>query len=649
MYSLIFYRAMRLTKLFTSAQYIILAVILAVSFVLMYDSSQQESAIMDELAHIPAGYGYVSELDARLNPEHPPLVKIIAALPLLFQQLNFPTDSPAWKDEINGQWVMGSQFLYESGNDADNIVQLSRIGPMLLTILLSLLVFMWSRSLMGSWWALIPTALTAFSPSILAHGHYVTTDIGASLGFILAIYFFGRFMMHTTRKNLAYAGIAYGIAQLLKFSAILLIPLFVFLVAVFIFVKAFNHRVSLLAKLTHFFKYGLHYFGYLAGIFAIGYLLVYLVYIPITLNYPIEKQTADTTAILTSFGGENGIIPPCEITRPNMRCLAHADIAMTKSAITRPFAQYTLGVLMVIQRASGGNTGYFMNEVSNTGWWYYFPVIFFYKEPLPALLLIGFALLLGIGTFLKNFRSPSSLKDRFFTYVNLNFAEFSMLAFIVLYWAYSMKSPLNIGIRHILPTIPLMYILAAGRIKQWTRQEFDFSQGLVRNLMTAIMGIVKSSLKTAVVIFFVIWYISESLLSGPYFISYFNTLADGFPNGYRIATDSNYDWGQDLKRLAQFTEKNNIDKIALNYFGGGSVRYYLGDKAVDWNSAMGSPKQEGIDWFAISINNLQSSIAPTAPFFQRNPADEYPWLIKDSSPYSPDARAGTSIFIYNLK
>lgn len=639
---------MRIFKLLASAQYIILAAILAISFVLMYNSSQQEAAIMDELAHIPAGYGYVAELDARLNPEHPPLVKIIAALPLAFQDLNFPTDSSAWRDDINGQWVTGAQFFYESGNDADRIVQWSRLGPMILTLLLSLLIFFWSRELMGSWWALIPTTLTAFSPSILAHGHYVTTDIGASLGFILAIYYFGRFMMHSTRKNLVYAGIAYGIAQLLKFSAILLIPLFVFLIAVFVFVKAFNHRVTLFAKLRHFIQYGFRYVAYLAGIFAIGYLLVYLVYIPITINYPVEKQVSDTTTILTSFGGENGVIPPCEVTHPTMRCLAHLDIEMANHSITRPFAQYMLGVLMVIQRATGGNTSYFLGEVTNTGWWYYFPVVFFYKEPLPSLILLGFALLLGTWTFLTKFRSPSSLKDRFFTYVNLNFAEFSMLSFIVLYWVYSMKSPLNIGIRHVLPTIPLMYILATGRIKQWTRQEFDFSHGLVRNFLVAIIGVVKSSFKTAIILFFVTWYVAEAFLAGPYFISYFNEMGGGTANGYHKVTDSNYDWGQDLKRLTQFVNENNIDKIAINYFGGGNLRYYLGDKAVDWNSSMGNPKQDGIEWFAISINNLQSAIAKPGPGVERRPEDVYPWLLKEKDPYAPDARAGTSIFIYHL-
>ena len=111
------------------------------SFVLMFNASSQESATMDELAHIPAGYDYVRYLDYRLNPEHPPLLKALAALPLLFQKLNFLTDKSAWQTDVNGQWVAGAEFLYESGNDADQIIQWSRLGPMLLTILLIILEF----------------------------------------------------------------------------------------------------------------------------------------------------------------------------------------------------------------------------------------------------------------------------------------------------------------------------------------------------------------------------------------------------------------------------------------------------------------------------------------------------------------------------
>src|SRR3990167_1240914 len=96
---------------------ILLTLILVASFATMATVSLKEAAIMDELAHIPAGYGYVKFFDYRLNPEHPPLVKIISAIPLTFLDLNFPKEHASWQDDVNGQWTAGTQFFYESGND----------------------------------------------------------------------------------------------------------------------------------------------------------------------------------------------------------------------------------------------------------------------------------------------------------------------------------------------------------------------------------------------------------------------------------------------------------------------------------------------------------------------------------------------------
>src|SRR5271157_5454504 len=76
-----------------------LALIVVIAFAFMLNAAKNDSAIMDELAHIPAGYGYVDHLDYRLNPEHPPLAKILGALPLRFLDLNFPTTSTAWTTE----------------------------------------------------------------------------------------------------------------------------------------------------------------------------------------------------------------------------------------------------------------------------------------------------------------------------------------------------------------------------------------------------------------------------------------------------------------------------------------------------------------------------------------------------------------------
>lgn len=163
-----------------------------------------------------------------------------------------------------------------------------------------------------------------------------------------------------------------------------------------------------------------------------------------------------------------------------------------------------------------------------------------------------------------------------------------------------------------------------------------------------VYATIKTSLKTAIIIILVLWYLTETVIAYPNFISYFNEFAGGKYGGYRYVTDSNYDWGQDLKRLSDFVKTNKIDKIAVNYFGGGDTHYYMPTQAVDWYSAKGNPKYDGINWLAISVNNLQSAIGTPAPGFQINPEDQYQWLTKIKDVYKPDYRIGTTIFVYKL-
>ncbi|MEK9170407.1 MAG: glycosyltransferase family 39 protein, partial [Patescibacteria group bacterium] len=215
---------------FSLLNIIILTIIIAGSAFFMINAAYTDSAIFDETAHIVAGYTYLKHFDYRFNPEHPPLVKMIAAIPLLFQKLNFPTDKDYWNG-LNEQWTAGSQFLYKSGNDADKIIFSSRIGPIFLALLLILFIYLWARKLVGRWWALFPAFLFAFSPLVLAHGHYVTTDIGASFGIFICIYAFINFLYNQSAKNLFLAGLAFGLAQAIKFSSVLLIP-YLFLIGI---------------------------------------------------------------------------------------------------------------------------------------------------------------------------------------------------------------------------------------------------------------------------------------------------------------------------------------------------------------------------------------------------------------------------------
>ena len=175
---------------------------------------------------------------------------------------------------------------------------------------------------------------------------------------------------------------------------------------------------------------------------------------------------------------------------------------------------------------------------------------------------------------------------------------------------------------------------------------------MIRNFVIKIFVLAHEffglSIKAAILAAVLVWYLVSSLIAYPHFLSYYNLITGGTSFGYKYVTDSNYDWGQDLKRLAVWAKENlpPEEKIAVDYFGGSNPKYYLGDQMEYWWSAKGTPVTDGIKWLAISINTVQSAKGKLAANQIRRPEDEYQWL---NEPYKPFARAGTSIFIYKLK
>ncbi|KPJ54862.1 hypothetical protein AMJ49_07340 [Parcubacteria bacterium DG_74_2] len=230
----------------------------------------------------------------------------------------------------------------------------------LLLIFLGWFLFFWTKQLAGNKIALMVLTLFSFSPAFLAHGRLVTTDVAATLGLVLATYFWLKFLKEPSKKNIFLTGIVLGVALLLKFSLILLVPFFGIITIIYAWLKTdHNHRAR---------NYILKYIGLslLVGIIAIIF-IIWPVYQFHTLNYPSDKQLSDTKFILESNG-----FPVLK----NL-CVWAAD-----KPIVHSLTHYILGLLMATQRTVGGNTVYFMGMVSATGWWYYFPVVYFLKVPL---------------------------------------------------------------------------------------------------------------------------------------------------------------------------------------------------------------------------------------------------------------------------
>ena len=134
---------------------IIAGCLLVFVFLVAVFSMKDDSATMDEVAHLPAGYSYLTQKDMRLNPEHPPLLKDLAAIPLLFINgstgspqggINFPSEIIDWQEDINGQWGFGYHFLYRSGNPADQMIFWGRLPMILILDLIGFYIFKWAKN-----------------------------------------------------------------------------------------------------------------------------------------------------------------------------------------------------------------------------------------------------------------------------------------------------------------------------------------------------------------------------------------------------------------------------------------------------------------------------------------------------------------------
>ncbi|MFZ1684449.1 MAG: glycosyltransferase family 39 protein, partial [Candidatus Zixiibacteriota bacterium] len=533
------------------------------------------------------------------------------------------------------QWEFGDKILHQNGNDADAITFWARVPIILIALLLGLFIFLWTKQLAGSIAALFSALLYFFDPNILAHSHYVTTDIGIAAFIFFAFFFFVKFLEHPSWKNVLWAGLFLGLAQLAKFSAVLLFPIFGMFVVLYSLSISTDGEESPWKKR---FVSLLTYLGKYTAIVFVCFVAIWVLYFFNTVHMP------------------GSVI--AEIARaqfPNDKLIGRAAemsiIALSNHTLLKPLAEYFLGVFMVFARVAGGNTYYFLGNVSNHASAWYFPVVFLLKETLPMLFLLilttGYTLYRMsktiIGEKLSSF--PRLLRISFQSHI----AQWLMMFFVFFYSYVSITGNLNIGFRHLFPILPFLYVLVAKTLfDMLKRTENEISNKLLRIFYGGAALIV----------------IAIPVLAYPTYLSYFNPIAGGHENGYVYVTDSNYDWGQDVKRLRNFVEQYNlcvstnfqentcqaltrkapptktpIEKIRVDYFGGSSPQFYLGNKYIPWHSYL-APEA---GWYAISVGFLQENL-----YKEKQPGEmSYEWL-QAYDVTNPIAKAGDSLFIYYI-
>lgn len=385
----------------------------------------RDGVTFDETAHIAAGVSYLQKGDFRMNPEHPPLVKMWAALPVVLFGPHSPDyGSESWKS--GDRWMFGFEFLQGPASDgtrrdpASSLVP-ARVAMVVLGVLLGLVVFAWSKELWGARGALVSLFLFSLSPTMLAHARLVTLDLPAALGFSVATWCAWRFF----RKGGLVRGLALvaaaAVAPLIKFSGLLLAPILL----VQWILEAARRRARV------------RFLGVGAACF-IGSVALFC----------ILTWAAYSFRYAPSPGGEYSY----NWQETSLRKGLAADAIGAVRGLRLLPEGCLYGVAYVFGKAD--RRAFLNGQISNHGWLLYFPESFLLKTP-PALLLL-LAWLVFLGFRHRRWVAPE--------------AWFLIVA-VAIYSFAAFAGRFNIGHRHLVPIYPFLFIAAGASGKILERND----------------------------------------------------------------------------------------------------------------------------------------------------------------------------------
>ncbi len=488
-------------------------VLTAVAVSLVRGHTREDALSADEPIHILSGYFSVVSQSAIVNIEHPPLMKALAGLSLARLPLAPP---PARVPMGNLFRDFGPDFFYRNRVGPDDLIAAARAPFLLVLAALLLLVFFAARSRYGDGPALFAVALLAFDPNLLAHAGVVHTDLGAALMFPAVVLAWEAARRRPTLPRLALSATVLGLALTTKFSAVYLAP--ILLLQTLLAPRPAPDAPGLGKSLVR-----------LCAVGAGSLLVVLAVYAPLTSGMNREDQKT----VLREKVGVFGKAPK----------LAEKLVALAD--VSPPLAHFAGGLASVArQNAVGGGVTYLNGRISTVGFPEYFFVAYGVKSSLAFLAVTAAALVAAA-------RRRSELSEE---------ARLFLLPIAILFLA-SIGTSYNIGIRHLLPVYPLVALFGAALFaRAWARRGEGARGGL-----TAAVWLLLPALAAA-----------EAIRIHPFELSYFNPLAGGPEGGRRILSDSNVDWGLDLRRLKAELARRGIASPTVAYFGGDNVSYRLG-------------------------------------------------------------------------
>jgi 4-amino-4-deoxy-L-arabinose transferase-like glycosyltransferase len=440
-----------------------------------------------------------------------------------------------------------------------------RLVILLLSVSGGLYMFRWTARNYGEHAAVLAAGFYFLSPNIIAHSTIVTTDMTAAVFIMCAVLSFRDLMSAPDTGKAFLAGAFYALALLSKFSALLLLPLFILMIAV---------------NMVHRRRRSGERKGGAAAVAAFFASVLFMLWA----GYGFELEPLLHNALRAEAKKEMfesmlaGLSIPGDLIRP---------LASGLYTVPVPLRSFVLGVIGVLRHGAEGARTFFMGSWSQEGHPLYYLTAFLVKTP-PATIL-SFVAGLAVLSRERRYRGPGMY----------------LLAVILVFFLAASKADLQLGLRYVLPVYPLIFIIGGiglGHVMDTSRAG--------RTAAAVIAG----------------WLVYSSIMIWPHHLSYFNVISGGPEKGYRYLRGSNIDWGQDLPALKDYMEKQALDEVRLSYWGEGDPALYGITFTVPEEGEYADPLNRV---YAVSVNSL----------------DTFRWTAGKE----PDARAGYSIYIYDLR
>jgi Dolichyl-phosphate-mannose-protein mannosyltransferase len=527
--------------------------LLAIMALLAGGAARRESVTVDEVAHTGAGVSYLQTLDMRMNEEHPPLAKVLAALPLVLRRAHADYADISWTfsgermfNQYLGEWVFGHSFLFR-WNDPIATLWWARVAMLFVTLTLGFVLYAFGSQLGGSpWGGLLCLVAFVTMPTFLAFGPLVITDIVVTLFWILAVWQLPAMWHSPSRRQVLYFGLALAGAFLSKFSSGLLF--FVFpAVALSMRLWPLPEQPTDKAERRRWRRRA---WRNIAKGTLWAALFVYLVYLILSWN-----ESTDSLSVILHFSPS-----------PFLRRLL------------MPIWIYLRGLIGFALGAASRPT-YILGHAYPHGVWFYFPTLVLLKSSLAFLFLLVVAV--AIAAVAKT--RPTSQFSAIPPGMELHWR--CVWVSLVVFTAACMANRLDISIRHFSIPLALMVLLLAPlpRMLEFLRYE-NWRAARVGSWATIALAIV--AMITAVRAY-------------PNYFSFINVLGMGRP-GYELVNDSNLDWNQALPEVEAFASRNGLKHVLLDEYGFSEAKVYVA-QAQGWDCQQPS-STDGGQWAVVSAN-----------------------------------------------